>query len=128
MNKLGVKDISINNIVITLSDAENVVINFNGNIDMMYPTQIFEPFFNDIQNKIISNNLKEIYCDVRNLKFINSGGIKCFVTWIIKMSKLPVENRYTIIFIIDKNSSWQSFSFKVLKDIEPVYVKLNENF
>jgi len=126
-NKLGIESIVGDEINITISDdGSDVVLKFFGRIDLQNPHILLTPFFNSVHDKLIDNNIKNIKCDIRELHFINSSGIKCLILWILKIPALSVKNQYNITFIIDNNITWQKNSISFLTALIPDKIYISD--
>ena len=97
---------------------DNMVI-ISGCIDDSQPGKFMKPFFDDVHTHITSKKIKEIIIDIKNLVFLNSSGIKEFVSWILKVEVLPKEKLYKLGFVGNKNKIWQQFSLETLKLLSP---------
>lgn len=98
-----------------------------GNIDDPQPGLFLEPFFYDLHDQIVNNDLKRVNVDVTELDFLNSSGIREFIDWLLKVEDLPGEKRYDINFLYSLAKPWQSMSFSSLELICPEFVKLVES-
>lgn len=104
------------------SSGDGVTIVFVGAIDDKNPEEYLLPFFDEINNKMVEANLKQLNLDLKKLTFLNSFGIKCFVQLVSKMLKLPENKRYFLRMKIDANSQWQNTSFSLLRTVNKDYI------
>ena len=110
-------------IKIKLKDiTDGVEIFFSGAIDDKNPEEYLSPFFNEVNTKMISTKFKNLDLDLKELTFLNSSGIKCFVQLVTQMMKIPLENRYHLKMKIDSNSQWQNTSFSLLKSVSKDFI------
>jgi hypothetical protein len=57
---------------------------------------------------------REVAVDMRALEFMNSSCFKAFITWIVAVRRLPVEERYKITFLSSSALHWQKRSLHAL--------------
>jgi hypothetical protein len=118
MPGIDVKPVSESGIEMT---AEGTTITFAGSINHPRPQVFMEPFIEDVHNSIVNNKIKEIDLDITELRFLNSSGIREIVDWVLKMSKLPEDEKYKINFVCSKQHKWQESSITTL-------IYLNQNY
>ncbi len=119
-NTLGIQDLNTEEISISIENSsDSVVLKFIGRIDLQNPHIVLTPFFNDIHENVIKQGIKSVKCDIRDLHFINSSGIKCLILWILKIPNLQHKDQYNITFVIDNNVSWQKSSISFLTALIP---------
>jgi hypothetical protein len=125
MNSLGIENLKWQNLEVEIVDFENTIkILLRGSVDMVSPDSKLNPYFARIHTAVVTNGFKAIYCDVRELDFINSSGIKCFLKWVMKVPQLSPHKQYNIIFYISKEMEWQEISLGFIKRLAPDYVKI----
>ncbi|HBD93751.1 MAG: hypothetical protein A2015_12550 [Spirochaetes bacterium GWF1_31_7] len=76
--------------------TEESTVFIKGSIDLQYPKPILEPFFTDLHNDLLYYGFRFITLDITGLTFINSSGIRELLAWLIKLTKLPKDDRYEI--------------------------------
>ncbi len=76
--------------------TEESTVFIKGSIDLQYPKPLLEPFFTDLHNDLLHYGFRFITLDITGLTFINSSGIREFLSWLIKITKLPKDDRYEI--------------------------------
>ena len=101
--------------------AEGNVISFSGSINHPRPQVFMEPFIEEVHDSILKNNIKEVDLNITQLRFLNSSGIREIVDWVLKMSKLPEDQKYKINFICSREHKWQESSISTL-------IYLNQNY
>ena len=80
-----------------------------GEIDQQYPDDYLDPFFADV----IEQMGKSVTLDIAELDYINSLGIKCLVTFIVK------RKANSKVFIkTNKSKSWQRMALKIIKSLD----------
>jgi hypothetical protein len=57
---------------------------------------------------------QEVAVDMRALEFMNSSCFKAFITWIVAVRRLPVDERYKITFLSSSALHWQKRSLHAL--------------
>jgi hypothetical protein len=68
---------------------------------------------------VLGEGLLEVRVDVTSLAFLNSSGIKEFLSWILRRNRLPAEKKYKINFIFDPAVAWQPITLPRLRDLDP---------
>ncbi|MBN1698117.1 MAG: hypothetical protein JW881_11435 [Spirochaetales bacterium] len=125
MNKLGIEAINEERIKIEVLDSTvGVVIKFIGDIDMEDPSIILDPLFEQVHNKVLENDIKEVVADFRELNFLNSSGIKAVAKWIMKLSEVDDSQKYIIKIVHNKDITWQVTSLPTLTFLVPGAVQV----
>ncbi|HOJ63926.1 MAG TPA: hypothetical protein PLE45_05845 [Spirochaetota bacterium] len=111
---LDIEDLKNERFEIKLEDKEKHIFKFYGMIDIKDSFGVLDPYFHQIHNEVVKNNIKEIKLDFTELQFLNSSGIKSFINLISLIKSLPQEKQYIINAELNKSYSWQQDCFKVL--------------
>ena len=104
---------SVNKKGLLMKTNGNTVI-ITGSIDCEKPSKFMTPFFNKVHNEVVKKKIKKIRVDITKLVFLNSAGIKEFVTWGVKLFDLPEELKYEIKYICNFDVPWQEASIELL--------------
>ncbi|HPO50962.1 MAG TPA: hypothetical protein PLO89_11600 [Spirochaetota bacterium] len=114
-------------IKVRTEEIENgVELFFSGAIDDKNPEEYLSPFFSEINNRMINLNSARLDLNLKDLTFLNSSGIKCFVQLVTYMMKIPQEKRYRLTMKIDTYSQWQNTSFSLLKTVSKDYIVIEK--
>ncbi|MBN1698555.1 MAG: hypothetical protein JW881_13655 [Spirochaetales bacterium] len=125
MNSLGIENLKWQGLEVDINDSENSInIRFRGAIDMILPDSKLNPYFTRIHSAVVTSGFRIIVCDVRELDFINSSGIRCFLKWVMSILQVSSDKRYTIIFQISREMEWQEISLGFIKRLAPDCVKI----
>lgn len=62
-----------------------------------------------------SRCLESVVVDMRTVDFMNSGCIKEFVTWLLKIEDLERAHQYRVKLVENPRHHWQQRTFQVLK-------------
>ena len=119
MAELKVKSVKNSGIEIY---TEGITIYFSGSINHPHPGEFLEPFIQEVHKEIIANKIKGIKVDIKDLKFLNSAGIREFVDWVMQLNKLPDEKKYKIQFICSSRYKWQESSMSTLIYLNSSYL------
>ena len=121
MNRIHVDNLKYGNITFFISDKKDgIIITFKGLIDMEYPQLKLDAYFDQLHTALINNKIKAVYCDLKELSYTNSSGIRCIVKWIMKLVNMKdIGNKYAITFIINKDYEWQATSLGFLANLDP---------
>jgi anti-anti-sigma factor len=68
--------------------------------------------------------VKAVVLDLTKLEFVNSSGIKHFVTWIRNASELPETGAYEIKLVSNPLLPWQRRSLEALRCFNPKLVTI----
>jgi len=90
-----------------------------GEIDQQSPRDFMAGFLEIIHNMALGEGLAEVKVDVTALAFLNSSGIKEFLSWILRRNRIPPERKYRINFLFDPSVSWQPVTLPRLRDLDP---------
>jgi hypothetical protein len=106
--------------------AEGNEVTVAGEIDQMSPRDFIAGFFELIHNMALGENLADVRVDVTRLLFLNSSGIKEFLSWILRRNRVPPEQKYRIVFIYDPRVTWQPITLPRLRDLDPDAITLEQ--
>jgi hypothetical protein len=107
--------------------AEGTRATVSGEIDQMSPRDFIAGFFELVHNMALGENLSEVQVDVTSLLFLNSSGIKEFLSWILRRNRVPPEQKYRITFIYDPRVTWQPITLPRLRDLDPEAITLEQS-
>lgn len=103
-------------------DGETVFI--AGEIDQLSPRDFMAGFLEIVHSMALSEGLAEVKVDVTELSFLNSSGIKEFLSWILRRNRIPPEKKYKINFLFDPAVAWQPITLPRLRDLDPAGILL----
>lgn len=106
-------------------DGTFLKLKIQGEIDMKEPAIAIRPFLEQVHAHMIHNGGEEIEVDFTRLGFMNSSGIKEFVSWIMKLNGTPIDQKYTMLLTYSGSVTWQESSIPVLQKLQPNYIKMN---
>lgn len=87
---------------------------FNGDIDLLNPEEMLEPYFMKLHNLALKMKCKKISLDFKELFFMNSSGIKSLIKWLSKNSEMPRDKQYKFTLLENREIAWQEASFKLM--------------
>lgn len=90
-----------------------------GEIDQLSPRDFMAGFLEIVHNMALGEGLGEVKVDVTALAFLNSSGIKEFLSWILRRNRIPREKKYKINFLFDPAVAWQPITLPRLRDLDP---------
>jgi hypothetical protein len=90
-----------------------------GEIDQLSPREFMAGFFELVHNMALSESLAEVKVDVTKLEFLNSSGIKEFLSWILQRNRVPPAKKYRINFLFAPTVTWQPITLPRLRDLDP---------
>jgi hypothetical protein len=90
-----------------------------GEIDQLSPRDFMSGCIEIVHNMVLGEGLMEVRVDVTGLAFLNSSGIKEFLSWILRRNRLPAEKKYRINFLFDPTVAWQPITLPRLRDLDP---------
>jgi hypothetical protein len=89
-----------------------------GEIDQLSPRDFMAGFLEIVHNMALGEGLSEVKVDVTLLSFLNSSGIKEFLSWILRRNRIPPEQKYKINFLFDPTVAWQPITLPRLRDLD----------
>jgi hypothetical protein len=92
---------------------KRIVVCLSGTADLTVRSQL-DRFLRDVHAAAQRCLVDEVTVDVRQLEFMNSSCLKCFVWWISTVQGLPVEAKYRIVFVSSPAVCWQRSSLNAL--------------
>jgi hypothetical protein len=99
--------------------VEGETVFVTGEIDQQSPRDFLAGFFEIVHNMAVGEGLAEVKVNVTKLVFLNSSGIKEFISWILRRHRVAPENKYKINFLFDTAMAWQPITLPRLRDIDP---------
>ena len=104
--------------------ADGDLVTIVGEIDQMSPRDFLAAFFELVHNMAMSEALAEVRVDLTGLRFLNSSGIKEFLSWILRRNRIPPEKKYRIHFLSDPSVTWQPVTLPRLRDLDADAISL----
>ncbi len=95
-----------------------------GEIDQLSPRDFMAGFLEIVHNMVLGDGLMEVKVDVTQLVFLNSSGIKEFLSWILRRNRIPADKKYRINFFFDPAVAWQPITLPRLRDLDPAGIVL----
>jgi hypothetical protein len=95
-----------------------------GEIDQLSPRDFMAGFLEIVHNMALGEGLAEVKVDVTSLGFLNSSGIKEFLSWILRRNRIPPDKKYKINFLFDPAIAWQPITLPRLRDLDPEGITL----
>jgi len=95
-----------------------------GEIDQLSPRDFMAGFLEIVHNMALGEGLGEVKVDVTGLGFLNSSGIKEFLSWILRRNRIPPDKKYKINFLFDPAIAWQPITLPRLRDLDPEGIAL----
>ena len=99
--------------------AEGDTVFVAGEIDQQSPRDFLAGFLEIVHNMALGEELTEVKANVTQLVFLNSSGIKEFLTWILRRHRVAPEKKYKINFLFDPGVAWQPVTLPRLRDLDP---------
>ena len=90
-----------------------------GEIDQLSPRDFMAGFLEIVHSMALGEGLGEVKVNVTELAFLNSSGIKEFLSWILRRNRIPPEKKYKINFLFDPAVAWQPITLPRLRDLDP---------
>ncbi len=90
-----------------------IQVNLTGTADLTVRVQL-DRFLRDVHSEAQRRLAEEVTVDVRQLEFMNSSCLKCFVWWIGAVQEQVGDGRYRIVFVSSPAVYWQRRSLNAL--------------
>lgn len=116
----NIKPVKTDKILMEMRDKS---VYLSGTVLVEQPAKFMEPFFIDVHEAILDEGISEIKIDLRDLKFLNSSGIKEIVKWILKVDALPDETQYSLMFLYNPETLWQESFISSIVNLNPEIIK-----
>lgn len=100
------------------ADAARLTAVFMGSADNNV-VQVLGDFMARLHKRALSDGVREVVADLRQLEFMNSSCLKTFVTWLSAVVELPDPSRYRIVLQSDPGKHWQKRSLAALQCFAP---------
>jgi hypothetical protein len=72
-------------------------------------------FVRSLHQCVRTLGVREVVVDVRELRFMNSSSLKCFVSWFTLVQETPKDAQYSIKFLSNPKLHWQRRSLAALR-------------
>jgi anti-anti-sigma factor len=100
-------------------------VEMSGNIDVKNVREVGTTMV-ALMNELEKRGIHEVRVDLKHLYFLNSSGLKLFVTWITRVGEMLPAKRYQIVLVANSNLQWQKRSLGALQALDPSLVHLVE--
>ena len=95
------------------ASERRIHINLAGTADITVKSHL-DTFLRDVHSEAQRCEAEEVTVDMRQLEFMNSSCLKCFVWWISTVQEQPGEGKYRIVFVSSPAVYWQRRSLNAL--------------
>ncbi len=112
--KSWVRSTTENDFAANASTAERrILVSLSGTADFTIRNQL-DHFLHEVHQEAQRAHVEEVTVDVRQLEFMNSSCLKCFVWWVTTVQDQPVDTKYRIVFLSSPSVYWQRRSLDAL--------------
>lgn len=115
-----VKPVNYKGIVLEVKDD---YVCLSGNIGVEHPGKFMEAFFIEVHDAFIKAGVKEVRVDIKNLKFLNSSGIKEIVKWVLNIDQMSDETKYSLTILYNSDILWQEACISSIVNLNPNLIK-----
>ena len=95
------------------ASGRSLQVTLSGTADLTVRSQL-DRFLRDVHDEAQRSRVEEVSGDVRQLEFMNSSCLKCFVWWIGTVQEQAPDGRYRIVFVSSPSVYWQRRSLNAL--------------
>jgi hypothetical protein len=95
------------------SSERRILVSLTGTADLTVKSQL-DRFLREVHAQAQRCLAEVVTVDVRQLEFMNSSCLKCFVWWISTVQEQAGEAKYRIVFITSPSVYWQRRSLNAL--------------
>ena len=95
------------------TSERRIQVSLTGTADLTVKTQL-DRFLRNVHSEAQRCLAEEVTVDVRQLEFMNSSCLKCFVWWISTVQEQAGEGKYRIVFVSSPSVYWQRRSRNAL--------------
>jgi hypothetical protein len=104
--------------------AEGNRVFVKGEMDSTSSRDFIAAFFELVHHMTVGESHVELHIDVTALSFLNSSGIKEFLSWILRRNRLAPGKKYLLNFVYDPTITWQPITLTRLRDLDPSGITL----
>ncbi len=87
---------------------------FTGSIEHPNPGVYLDPLLADLHTRLLAQHAVALRVDFTGLAFLNSSGIKALIKWVMRVSDLAPDARYSVQFTYTSDITWQYASLKAI--------------
>lgn len=95
------------------ANGRRIQVALSGTADLTVRSQL-DRFLREVHAEAQRSHVEEVTVDVRQLEFMNSSCLKCFVWWISTVQEQTADGRYRIVFVSSPTVYWQRRSLNAL--------------
>jgi len=95
------------------ADERSIHVDLSGTADLTVRSQL-DRFLHDVHSEAQRCLAQEVTVDMRQLEFMNSSCLKCFVWWISTVQEQSGDGKYRIVFVASPSIYWQRRSLNAL--------------
>jgi len=107
---------------------EEIELKLLGKIDFEFPDEVLNPFFEDLHKKFIEKEIRKVYINTTELKFMNSRGLMVIIKWATNVDKMPENNRYQLFIKYNGFAQWQETAFQTIEKLMPKLVSIEGSY
>jgi hypothetical protein len=100
--------------VTSVRRERGIIVQLVGNADMRAISHL-DTFLSALHRVLTKLSLEQATFDVRDLYFMNSSCLRCFVTFLIEAAELSGSTRYSVRFLSNPRMQWQTKSLEALR-------------
>ena len=104
-------------------DPQHLKLVCGGTLDAREATTVVQTELLRLHESVVTDKVTDVAVDVRNVDYMNSSGIKAFLTWFLK-AEGERRHRYKIDLTFDRGRSWQSVSCTAMGKIAHTVLRL----
>jgi hypothetical protein len=116
----GTQSVELTGEGFTVQNQEPSRVVFRGTVSMRDPSRVVGGYLRRIHDTAVASKLPEVTVELRELKFMNSSGLRVFLEWVENIR--TGAHRYRLRLRINKSVSWQRSSFFAIADLAPEFV------
>jgi hypothetical protein len=95
------------------ASERSILVSLSGTADLTIRNQL-DHFLREVHQEAQRSRAEEVTVDVRQLEFMNSSCLKCFVWWVSTVQDQPSDAKYRIVFVSSPSVYWQRRSLDAL--------------
>lgn len=125
MNCFQLQDLTLGKFEVVPGEiTDGVCLKFSGEMDMRDPTVKITPYLNKVHIKAMENKLQCVDFDFRGLRFMNSSGLKAFITFVNRLDRVEKEKQYRVRVLYTNRKPWQGRTLSVLQELQEELVEM----
>lgn len=113
-----------NDFLVTVSEEGTLWrVECRGTVDHVEASSLIQPVLMKLHEEVVAGSVARVQLDVQHVDYMNSSGLKGFITWFLAAEYGNNGQPYQIEFLYDRRKTWQAVSSAVMEKVAPRSLK-----